>query len=353
MEPTISDGWHVFAGSYGSGGEERLTRLILDKSSGMLKRVAGISGIDNPSYAALNPEQTRLYVVSETAEPSCSLHAYALNEDGSFAYLNKQPTSGAIPCYVSLYSDLKLLLVANYTGGSIAAYPMLDDGRIGAMADFHDHRQLAAAGSKQQPHPHCIVMDPGKQFVFVADLGLDQIVVYKLNPERNQLVRHGGTSLEPGAGPRHLLFNKEGDRLYVINELNSTITVLAYDGQGQLEVLQSITTLPESFTGQNYCADLHLSPDGQYLYGSNRGHDSLAVYQVMPSDGRLELIEIIATGGRFPRNFALSPDGRWLLAANQESNTVTTFQIDASSGRLTPTDHSFEIVKPVFLKIVE
>lgn len=354
MEQNKPQSWHVYAGTYGGGKEQRLFRFSLECPTGAMELLEGRDGIENPSFAALNSAQTRLYAVSETGEPDCSVICYALDRTGPlFSYMNKESTRGGIPCFVFLDETNRCLLVANYTGGSVALYPIMEDGAIGPLADYHRHEGTGATERQQAPHPHSIVMDPGNRFACVPDLGLDKIVIYRLDPTAMKLIPHSEVALQSGAGPRHLAFNRAGDTAYVINELDSTVCVLAFDPDaGSMELLQTITTLPDDFEGENYCADIHLAPSGNYLYGSNRGHDSLVVYRVHPSDGKLELQEIVPTEGHFPRNFALSPDGGFLLAANQETDNIVAFKVDTATGSLKATGQELRLPKPVFLKIV-
>jgi 6-phosphogluconolactonase len=227
---------------------------------------------------------------------------------------------------------------------------------LGEATAFIQHEGSSVDPRRQAgPHAHSINVAPDNRFAFVADLGLDRVMIYRFDPQRGTLEANNPpwASLAPGAGPRHFAFHPSGRSAYVINEMKSTVTAFAYDAnRGSLDEIQTVTTLPESFIGNNTTAEVQVHPSGRFLYGSNRGHDSIAVYAIDAETGRLTFVEHESTGGSTPRNFGLDPDGRYLLAANQASDSVVVFRIDAATGALTPTGHSIEVPSPVCVRIV-
>jgi len=250
----------------------------------------------------------------------------------------------------------KCVLTANYGGGSIAALPIKDDGSVGQATAFIQHTGSSVNKKRQEaPHAHCVTLDAANQFAFVCDLGLDKVMIYKLDPDKGSLVANtpAFAVVKPGAGPRHLAFHPFGRFAYVINELDSTVTAFEHDAvRGALKELQTLTTLPDNFQGQNTTAEVELHPTGRFLYGSNRGHDSIVVYAVNKRTGKLTWVEHQSTQGKTPRNFATDPTGQCLLAANQGTDNLVVFRIDAQTGRLTPTGQSLEIGAPVCVKFV-
>jgi 6-phosphogluconolactonase len=248
------------------------------------------------------------------------------------------------------------VLVANYGSGSIAALPLRADGTLGEATAFAQHTGASVNQQRQEgPHAHWIDGDAANRFAFVCDLGLDQVLVYRLDAARGKLSAHDPAfaSVKPGAGPRHLAFHPTGRFAYVINEMGNSVTAFAYDGErGTLTELETVPTLPAEFNGRNTTAEIEAHPSGRFLYGSNRGHNSIAVFAIASGTGRLTLVEHISTSGKTPRNFAIDPTGRWLLAANQDSDNVVVFAVDATSGRLAATGQSVEVGKPVCVKFV-
>jgi 6-phosphogluconolactonase len=273
------------------------------------------------------------------------------------SWLNQQPTLGGAPCFVSLDHSGSCLLVANYFGGNINLFPLQANGEIAEMAENiqRSGKGVGINPARQDvPHPHSIQVDPGGQpYAFVPDLGLDTLFVYRVDAHAHRLTPYREIKTEPGAGPRHLAFHPTGKYFYVINELSSTITAFAYVAeQANLSPLQTVSTLPADFQGENTSADIHISASGEYLYGSNRGHDSIVVFRIQPDTGRLTFVQHVSTEGKTPRNFALAPDGRYLLAANQDSHSIITYAVDQETGRLTPTGNNLEVSSPVCLQFM-
>ena len=341
--------------------ENSIFQYRLSRTTGALTPVAAYKGGASPTYLAMTDARRFLYAVSETntfrGAPGGGVSAFAVDpRTGALALLNQQPSTGASPCYVSLDRSGKVALVANYLGGNVALLPLAADGHLAAPAATDQHEGRGPHKNQNGPHAHCLIPDPANTYAFAVDLGTDQVVGYRLNAALGQLTRlpTPAFTATPGAGPRHLVFHPNGRQAYLINELNSTLTVLAYDAAaGKFRELQTLTTLPSGFTGTNSCADVHVSPDGLFLYASNRGHNSIAVYAIDTSNGTLAPIQHESTQGQTPRNFALTPSGRLLLVANQNSNTVVTFRVNPQSGLLVPTGQTLEVPSPMFVQVVE
>jgi 6-phosphogluconolactonase len=249
----------------------------------------------------------------------------------------------------------KSLLLANYTGGNVAVLPIQRDGSLGAAIDVKQHEGSGPREQQKAPHAHCIKLDRSNRFAVAADLGSDKVMIYRFNPLSGKL--EPGTQpsapLHPGAGPRHLTFHPNGKYLYVINELDSSLTTFKYNPvTGTLVAFETVSTLPRDFTGKSYCADIHISRSGRFLYGSNRGHNSIVVFAIDPQTARLSLVEHVSTEGKWPRNFVIDPSGRFLLVANQHTDNVVVFSIDSRTGRLTPTGAKEQIPVPVCLQFL-
>jgi 6-phosphogluconolactonase len=266
--------------------------------------------------------------------------------------LNEQATQGADPCHLTLDRKGKTLLVANYTGGSITALPVRSDGTLGMATEVKQHEGSSIKEQQKGPHAHCIILDAAERYALAADLGIDKVMIYQLDPRTGKLTpgKQPSADLQQGAGPRHLKFHPNGKYLYVINELDSTMTAFKYNGlQGTLTHIDTVSTLPSDFSGVSYCADVHVSRSGRFLYGSNRGHNSIVVFEIDQRTGKLKQLEHVSTEGDWPRNFTIDPSGRFLLVANQRSDKVVTFSINQPTGRLKPTGHVAEIPVPVCL----
>jgi 6-phosphogluconolactonase len=351
----------VYIGTYTTKGSEGIYIYRLDLSSGDLTYVGKATGIDNPSYLALHPDRRYLYAVNETEEfagqPGGAVSAFAIDpQTGALTYLNQQASHGAAPCQLSVDQTGKFVLVANYTSGNASVLPIQADGRLGEATHIIQHQGSSINPRRQAgPHAHSINLDPANHYVFVADLGLDKVMIYRLDLNQGKLVPNESPSaqVKAGAGPRHFTFHPGGRYAYVINELDSTVTAFSYDStSGALEALQTVSTLPPDFEGTSHCADIHITPSGQFLYGSNRGHDSIVIFAIDQGTGKLSYVGHEPTQGRTPRNFALDPTGAFLLAANQNSDTIVTFRIDPQTGQLTTTGHVTNVPTPVCIKMM-
>jgi 6-phosphogluconolactonase len=343
-------------GTY-TGGESRgIYRFTLDPSTGEASEPALAAEADNPSFLALHPSRPFLYAVGETSEfqgeKTGTVSAFAVDgETLELRFLNRQPSMGAGPCHLVVDGEGKNVLVANYGGGSVAVLPLREDGRLAEPSDVRQHRGAGPNRARQEgPHAHGLAFDGSGQRVFAADLGVDRVYVYDFEVDSGTLepATEPFVAVEPGAGPRHIALHPSGAYLYVVNELSSTVAVLRYDETtGALEPVQTVTTLPADFDGHGTTAEIALSPDGRFLYASNRGHDSLAFYAVEADSGRLVPLGHVPTGGRTPRHFALDSTGEWLLVANQASDNVVVFRRDATSGRPEATGTVVSVPVPV------
>lgn len=354
---------YVYVGTYTrpGGRAEGIYVYRMDPTSGDLTPAHTVPDVVNPSFLTLDPHHRYLYAVNEVPEldgqKTGAVSAFAVNQQsGGLTFLNRQASGGTGPCHLSVEQTARYVLVANYDGGSVAMLPILGDGRLGPASCVIQHTGSSVNPQRQrEAHAHSITVDPTSRYAIVADLGMDQVLVYRLDLEGGRLIPNDppGVRVEPGAGPRHFAFHPDGRYGYLINELGSTMTAFAYDSsRGTLQPLQTLSTLPADFQGTNYCADVHVHPSGRFVYGSNRGHDSIVVYRIDESTGRLSLIGHTATGGRTPRNFALEPSGRFLFAANQNSDTIVTFRIDSTTGQLTPTGQITEVPTPVCVQVI-
>jgi 6-phosphogluconolactonase len=349
----------VYVGTYTSGESRGIHRLRLDLATGSLVPEGEPTEAAAPSFLAFSPDGTRLYAVNETGrsrdDAGGAVSAFAVDATtGALRFLNRQPSGGAAPCHLVLDETGRHLLVANYWGGSVSVLAVDADGRLGAATAFVRHDgENPTPRPEPGPHAHSINLDRGGRHALVADLGLDTLFVYRFDASRGGLAPHQPPAvfLPPGAGPRHLAFHPDGRRAYVINELNSTVTVYDYDAAaGRLQERQTASTVPPGFSGTNSTAEVALTPDGRFLYGSNRGHDSIAVFAVEPGTGRLTAAGHQPTRGRRPRHFAIDPTGSYLLAANQDSDSIAVFRI-AADGALRPVGPLARVPRPACVRM--
>jgi 6-phosphogluconolactonase len=331
----------------------------LDLSSGALEFVSKATGIANPSYLAFDRTQRFLYAVNELktceGEPSGTVSAFAVDPTtGTLRFLNRQLTHGTDPCHVAVDEARRHVFVANFMSGSVCVLPVREDGSLGEASDFVAHQGSSIDSRRQAgPHAHSVTLDASDRSVFVPDLGLDKVMVYRFDSRRGMLEPHPTPwiKMKPGAGPRHVVLHPGGRFAYLVNELDSTVVALAYDRTaGTFEYLRSVSALPEGFEGASTCADIQVSASGDFVYASNRGHDSIAVFRTDPRTGTLSCAGHASTQGRTPRSFGIDPSGRFLLAANQDSDSIVTFRVDPDSGKLCPAGHAANVPTPVCLK---
>ena len=325
----------------------------MDRRSGELVRVGAVSAGANPSFLTIHPNGRVLYAVKELDNGAVS--AFAIERaTGWLTRLNEQTSGGGAPCYVSVDSSGRALLVANYAGGSVSLLPIQPDGALAAATSVVQHAGTGPNAERQEaPHAHCILPDRSNRFALAADLGADRVFVYRLDLDGKALrhVEGGDAVMRPGAGPRHLAFHPTLPLVFVANELDSTVATLRFDAErAALSPIDTRSTVPAGWTGTNYPADIHVATNGRTLYVSNRGHNSIAVFSVAESTGALALEQVVPTDGDWPRNFTLDPTGRWLLVANQRSDSIVVFGRDPETGRLTPTLQRIAIPSPVCLR---
>jgi 6-phosphogluconolactonase len=353
----------LFVGTYTpkGGPSKGIYRLELDLATGKLSKPELAAEAVNPSFLAIAPDGRHLYAVNEVGdykgERSGSLSAFALDaKTGALTALNQQTSKGDSPCHLTVDRQGKHALAANYGGGSACVVALKPDGSLGEVSAFVQHEGSSVNKKRQEaPHAHSINLDPANRFAFVADLGLDKILVYRYDASKGTLQPNDppAADLAPGAGPRHFAFHPDGRRAYAINELDSTITAFDYDpARGVLTKRQTVSTLPkEGFKG-NSTADIHVHPSGKFLYGSNRGHNSIAVFTIDPKTGALIPSGHQRENIKTPRNFGIDPAGNFLIVANQGSDSLVVFRIDPGSGTLAPTGHTAAVPRPVCVRML-
>jgi len=351
----------VFITSFVSGEEGAVNAFQFDSKIGALKPVFQNKGISNAFFLAISPDNKTLYSIDTPSfgdKENDDAAAFTIDHStGSLKRLNKQSTRGTTSCYLDVDPSGKTLVVANYSSGSVAALPIQKDGSIGEAASFVQHSGSSIDPKRQKgPNAHSIEVSPDGRFAVAADLGIDKVLIYKLDAANAKLTPNEAqpfVKIAPGSGPRHLTFHPDGKKMYVINELLNTVTVFDYaPDSGKLTERQTISTLPDDFSGDSYCADLKITPDGRFLYGTNRGHDSVAVYRIA-DDGKLTLVEIKPSLGKGPQNLLITPDGGWLLCANMPGNNVIVFRIDQKNGKLSPHGDPVDIAMPSCIRWVK
>lgn len=350
-----------YVGSYGEQGEATLHKCTLNITSGEISLIQAFAGAEHNSYVAVNRAAAKLYAVQETAVTGEALGgsvvAVDLDGDNKLTKVTSQSlTGGEHPCYLYYWEEQQVLLAANYSSGNVAVIPLDEQGNV-LEASSVIRNGVKGSGvnpeRQQGAYAHCISPIPGTQYVCVADLGMDAVLVYRYDEETKTLHEHTTCSFAGGAGPRHIVFHPNLSIAYVANELDSSITVLAVDKTaGTLERIEIVSSIPTEHTAYNDAADLHLSEDGRFLYSSNRGHNSIAAYEIDKQTGQLTAIQHISSGGELPRNFVIAPGSQYIIAANQKTNSLNVFVRDTASGQLTATAHQLSIPTPVCIKFM-
>ncbi|WP_395737286.1 lactonase family protein [Prosthecobacter sp.] len=351
----------VFVSAFASGDKAGIHAFGFDPKTGALQPLHRTTDIQNPFFLAFSPDQRFLYAINAEKFGGADdefVAAYALDRNsGQLKRLNQQSARGTASCYLDVDATGKTVVVANYASGSVASLPVKEDGSLGEAASFVQHSGSGTDPVRQKgPNAHSIVFSPDNRFALAADLGIDKILVYQLDKDTSKLTPNEAqpfVKMQPASGPRHITFHPSGKHVYVINELANTVTCFDYAAvTGTLTERQTISTLPGDFTGKSYTADLKITPDGSFLYGTNRGHDSIASYRI-GADGKLTLLSIDPSLGKGPQNLLISPDGKWLLCANMPGNSVIVFRIDATSGKITSTGAPVEMPMPSCIRWVK
>lgn len=358
---TYTEKIHFGSGEVFEGEGEGIHIYKMDPATGSWRPHDTAKGIKNPSYLAFHPNQRFLFAVNELkdykGQATGTLSSFAIEPtSGQLHFINKVPTHGTDPCQVTVDQTGKYALVANFSSGSVAVLPIREDGSLSEASAVIQHEGSGLDPARQSgPHAHSVTLDASNRFAYVPDLGLDKVMIYGFDPNRGKLKSHDQPWFQTkrGAGPRHFVFHPDKNFAYLINELDSTIVSLEHNREtGTLKEIQTVPALPESVAGESTCADIHVDPSGCYLFGSNRGHDSIVVYKIDNRSGNLTYVGHESTQGKTPRNFAVDPTGKFLFAANQDSNTVVHFSIDQQTGRLSPTGQITKAPTPVCVKIL-
>ena len=312
--------------------------------------------VTSPSFLAVDLKHRFLFAVNEvdrtTAAPGGGVSSFSIDpKSGLLTAINQQSSMGKGPCHIVLDNTGRNVLVANYGSGSVAVYQVAEDGRLSEPTSFVQHEGSSVNKTRQEgPHAHCIALDAANKFVFVCDLGLDKVMIYRFDPQAGKITPNDPpfAALKPGSGPRHIAFGHDQKFAYVNSEMASTVTVFSYDDRsGALSEIQSLSTLPEDFKGNTSTAEIAVHPSGKFLYVSNRGHDSIATFSIDPTKGTLTFLEAHPTGGKTPRHFAITPSGKNLLMENQGSGNITIAAIDPASGRLKDVGQPLQVPSPV------
>lgn len=351
----------AYVGTYTGARSQGIHAYRCDARANTFTPLGCVAETVNPTFLALNPAGTYLYAVNEIGEfkgaKTGAVSAFAVDrETGRLRLLNQVSSAGPGPCHLAVDASGRDVLVANYTGGSVAVLPIRADGSLGEATARVQHTGSSVNPNRQrEPHAHCVALSPDNRFAFVADLGIDQVKSYRFDPARGTLTANDPAfvALPPGSGPRHLVFHPDGRHAYVINELLSTVTVLDYAAStGAFSLRQTVSALPDGFTGRSTAAEIAVHPSGKFAYGSNRGQDSVAVFAIASGTGELTPIQQARTGGKTPRHITIDPSGHFLWAENQDSNNITIFRIDEPTGRLSPTGQVLSVGSPVCVQFL-
>jgi 6-phosphogluconolactonase len=362
--PTVrtaeTDDYLMYAGTYTGGASKGIYAFRFQPSTGKTVSIGLAVESANPSFLAVHPDRRTLYAVNEALISdggNGSISAFAIDaKTGRLTFLNKMSSGGRDPCHLTIDRYGKWLLAANYSSGSVSVFPIKEDGRLGPASALMQHSGSGKDPRRQQgPHAHSVNLSPDGRFLLVSDLGLDKILIYRFDSAKGSLAVNDPpfVKLSAGSGPRHISFHPNGRFVYQTNELSSTLTAFAYDADGgSLREVETISTLPQDFSGNSTTAEVAVHPDGTFVYGSNRGHDSIAVFAVKGDKCILEPVEYVSTRGKMPRHFAIDPTGNFLFAANQNSGEIVLFRIDRATGKLTATDVVLKVPNPVCVVFV-
>jgi 6-phosphogluconolactonase len=346
--------YFVYVGTYSKG----IYGYRFDAATGNLDAMGTVGELVNPSFLTTDRHYRFLYAVSEVeGNVNGGVAAFAIDrKKGSLKFLNSTSSSGIAPCHLALDQTGKMLLVANYGTGSVSAFPVEHDGRLGTMSSFMEAHGSSVDRERQEgPHAHEVVISADNRFAYVPDLGLDQIRIYRIEPSHGKLAASepAFAKEDPGSGPRHMAFHPSGKFAYVVSELKSQITAFSHDAStGNLKPVQTVATLPPGYSGENAPAEIEVDKAGKFVYASNRGHDSIAVFAIDGSSGTLRQIQIVPAQGKEPRGMQIDPTGHWLFVGNHKSNRCVVFGIDRRTGQLTASGGTVEVPTPVAFQFV-
>lgn len=351
----------AYIGTYTAGSSEGIYAMSVDAATGTMELKGLAAKVENPSYLAIDSNNRFLYTVMETDSykdtPGGAVGAYSISpQTGELTFLNHQSTKGKIPCHISTDRSNNYLFAANYRDGTVSLFPLNEDGSLRSVSSIIKHQGSGPNKERQeQPHTHYVTLTPEENYLCAVDLGMDQIVVYRFDPTAGTLSHDAGRSvnIHPGAGPRHIDFHPSGRFAYLVNELSSDIVAMEYSPEDSALIQrQTVSSLPLGYTGSSSGAAIHISPDGNYLYASNRGHDSIAAFRIDAHTGKLEFIGHFSTLGHFPRDFSLDPSGKFLYAANQHSDSIVAYAVHPESGCLEPLGQTISVPSPVCIKFL-
>ena len=343
----------VYFGTYTKGSSEGIYVSKLNTESGALSTPQLAAQIDNPSFVAVHPNKKLLFAVIETAGDKAAVCSFSIASDGKLTKINQQPSKGDYPCHVSVDATGKTLMIANYNGANCAAFPISAEGQIGT-GNYYKHTGSSITKRQKGPHPHSINVDLENKRAFVADLGIDKIVIYNLDADRAKLMKHAAISLPAGGGPRHFSFHPNGKFAFGNLEMTRQIVAMSYDSsKGMLKRKQVLSTLPKGAKAEGSTAECLVHPSGKWVYVSNRGHNSVAAFAINQETGLLTKIEVELTQGKTPRGFGIDPSGKFLIAGHQNSDTVTVFKINQETGALEFTGNTATVNAAVNVRFLE
>ncbi|MBS4216958.1 lactonase family protein [Bacillus sp. FJAT-49711] len=349
----------VYVGSYTNKSPNGINIFTFNESDGSITHIDSVCEIENPSFISIDETNNHLFAVSETAmtdgKEGGQVFSYKIDEEtGTLSYLSAQLTNGGAPCHLSVENGGENVYVVNYSGGNICRFSIDKAGHIKSLDDIVQHKGNSIRPDRQEgSHPHSIILDSSNTFAYVPDLGLDKVFIYKLDQVKRTFVAYREINVHPGAGPRHIVFHSFLPYAYVINELDCTICVFSVEKDGTLTTQQTVPTLIENNLQEDSGADIHIHPNGKFLYASNRGKDSITIFQINQQNGSLTRIGYSSTYGKTPRNFAISPNGKYLFAANQNSDSIVLFRIDDKTGQLTEPIKTIQVSEPVCIKFLK
>lgn len=352
----------LYVGTFSGNIDKGIYVYEFDRDNGTLSLIQILGGMLNPTFIEIHPNGGCLYSVNRNPvgedQSWGSVSSFSIDQGtGKLTHGNDQPSYGNGPCHIILDSKARLVFIANYYSGSIAAYPILKDGSLAPASSVIQHTGSSILGERQSgPHAHCTVLGLKDKYLYAADLGIDRIKTYRVDYKKKQLkpVPASDGIAEPGAGPRHIVLSSDQKFAYLLEEIAANVSVFSIDPlNGSLKSIQRISTLPEDFKDMNFCADIHIDPTGKFLYASNRGHNSLAIYEIDDNTGMLKLVDIQSVAGDWPRNFLIDPKGDYLFVANRRSNNIVVFKRDLMTGILKHTGVEVNLPEPVCIKMLE